>query len=105
MKRKLLSMLMIFVILLCAGCSSSSKNQPNAYTMSGVERVNVWDYQGAIQYFDQAIQSQPNDTDAYILRGEMKSRLWDDQGALKDYSDAIVINPKEPMAYMTYKKR
>ncbi len=68
--------------------------------MSGVEKVNVWDYQWAIQYFDQAIQSQPNDTEAYILRGEMKSRLWDDQGALQDYNDAIIINPSEPMAYM-----
>ncbi|GAC1459624.1 MAG: hypothetical protein NVS2B14_05870 [Chamaesiphon sp.] len=55
----------------------------------------------AIQYFNQAIQTNPQDTNAYYYRGLARTDLGDKQQAIVDYTKVIHIESKSKLTYLT----
>ncbi|QOV23676.1 tetratricopeptide repeat protein [Anabaenopsis elenkinii] len=91
-------------LLYCGGLRGYLESltvSPNAqfYFNRGLERSNLWDNQGAIDDFTQAIQIDPNLAQAYLNRGKARSDLGDKQGAIDDYTQAIKIDPNFAYAY------
>lgn len=64
------------------------------YYIMGNEKINVKDYTGSINDFDNAINMDPKYTDAYYNRGTAKMYINDDKGALNDFNKAIELNPE-----------
>lgn len=65
----------------------------------GENKINEQDYQGAIEYLNQALAINPNYYDAYHSRGFAKSHLDDKEGAIADYNQALKINPQAAKTY------
>ena len=59
----------------------------------GLEKLQIADYQGAIENFGQAIALSPRLEDAYVNRGNIYRKLGNYQGAIADYTQAIQLNP------------
>jgi tetratricopeptide (TPR) repeat protein len=77
-------------------------NAPKAddYFVSGVQKYQKGDYQGALANFNRTIQLDPKSSGAYYNRAILKTdNLNDPQGALADYNRAISIEPNSAIAY------
>ena len=88
------------VLVLGSPLTSSCANPlaDNLYN-SGVVKQNEGDYQGAINFYDKAIEINPQYADAYSNRGLAKVYLKDYQGAIADCNKALEINPRYDSAY------
>jgi tetratricopeptide (TPR) repeat protein len=69
------------------------------YLGLGIDKYNAGDFQGAIVYYDRAIEINRNYTDAYYHRGLAKSALRQEKAAIFDYNQAIEINRNYFKAY------
>lgn len=58
-------------------------------------KVDVKDFQGALNDVETLIQIDPNNADNYMNRGGIKKELGDIQGYIDDLHKAIEINPKD----------
>ncbi|MCW5314275.1 tetratricopeptide repeat protein [Nostoc sp. KVJ3] len=65
----------------------------------GVNKYDVGNYEGAIEDFNQVIQSDPKNAMAYNRRGDAYYRLGDYEQAKADSSQAILLNPQDANAY------
>jgi tetratricopeptide (TPR) repeat protein len=80
--------------------SQKPKDQDaDTYLSRGLALFEKGDYQGAINYLDQAIKLNPNYAVAYTKRGAVRLAIGDIQGGLTDLDEAIKLNPKETNAY------
>lgn len=70
-----------------------------AYYNRGLRKMQIGDYQGAFQDFDNAIFIQPNDDVAYYNRGLCLETMGYVNRAIGDYDKAISLNPKNDAAY------
>lgn len=70
-----------------------------ALLQQGIVRYENRDYQGAIEIFDQVLDSNPNNFLAHNARGSIYSDLQDYDQALADYTKAIELEPFFPHAY------
>lgn len=55
-------------------------------------KYNLYNYEGAIEDLDRAIEILPSNATAYILRGAAKFNLDDFEGAIADYNRAMQID-------------
>jgi len=55
-----------------------------AYSKRGNAKIELQDYNGAIEDFNKAIELNPEDSLTYCIRGSARSELRDYIGALKD---------------------
>ena len=62
-------------------------------TESGIDKIDLGNYKGAIKDFNQAIELAPDYMYAYFNRAIAKERLDDKSGAILDYTKAINIEP------------
>lgn len=62
-------------------------------------KLNLDDYDGAIQDFSQAIDLNPNYFHAYTYRGIAYNNLRKYDEALKDYAEAISLDPTAAYVY------
>jgi tetratricopeptide (TPR) repeat protein len=53
------------------------------------------DYEGALEYFDQANVLVPNDPYTLQVRGNVKEMLGDYEGALEDLDEANILEPND----------
>ena len=76
-------------------------NPPTAdsYRKRGFERLNVRDYQGAIEDYTRALELDPNSAIACNDRGVAFSSLGDQAAAIADYTKALQLEPNEPAYY------
>jgi len=58
-------------------------------------RIELSDYQGAIEDYDSVIESDPHDCVAFNNRGEAKFRLGMFEEAMRDYNRAVTLCPDE----------
>ena len=56
------------------------------YRGCAVERFQLQDYQGAIDYFSRVIEISPKDSMGYFDRGYVKDLIKDYIGAIEDFS-------------------
>lgn len=67
--------------------------------MMGLDKKLARDWNGAITYFNKAIELNPDYHAAYRFRGETKWGIHDYRGAEKDFSEAIRLQPDDPVGY------
>ena len=68
--------------------------------ISGLEKLKLKDYSGAIEDYNRAIESNTNHPWAYNNRGEAKQKLNDYTGAIADYSISIENYPTHGGGYI-----
>jgi tetratricopeptide (TPR) repeat protein len=64
------------------------------YFDRGNRKIELKDYQGAINDFNKAINLNPHFTKAYFNRGKVKDYLGDHLGAIEDFNKVIEFNLK-----------
>ena len=91
--------LQVIVMLLIAGCGEEEKFSSEQYIKMGLDRYVEKDYQGAIRFYDKAIEVNPNNPIAFHQRGLAKGLLNDLGGALSDLDRAIELDPNYAQAF------
>ncbi len=71
-----------------------------AYSERSSDRQRVFDYAGALQDLDQAIQLKP-DSDLYLRRSSIRTVQSDYQGAIADANQAIRLESDNSLAHST----
>lgn len=71
-----------------------------AYNKRGNVRLDLGDFQGAIQDYNKAIELRPNYAPFYCNRANAKDNLKEYQGAIQDCTRAITINPNDEHAFV-----
>ncbi len=70
------------------------------YIQRACDCVNQGDIEGALAYFERAINTKPDSAKIYSERANFrKNKLGDRQGALEDYTTAIQMTPNNAMLY------
>ncbi|WP_017718485.1 tetratricopeptide repeat protein [Kamptonema formosum] len=71
----------------------------DSYRKRGFERLNVRDYQGAVEDYTRALELNPNSAITCNDRGVALSSLADQPAAIADYTKALELDPNEPVYY------
>lgn len=92
--------IIIFIICLNLSLTSfASDASAKAYCDSGLTKIELKDYNGALADYVKAIQLEPNNYDAYLGRGKVRRLLKDYNNSIKDYTKAIELNPNNYKGY------
>ena len=67
-----------------------------AFFHIGNERYTNHDFQGAVQAYTQAIETNPDFAVAFYSRGQVKRTIKDYQGATADFNEALRLKPDYP---------
>lgn len=78
---------------------SYSQTLKDEYNECAIEKHNMQDYQGAIEYFGRIIELYPNDSMAYFDRGMAYDLLKDYNNAIKDFTQHIRIDSSSVDGY------
>lgn len=70
-----------------------------AYYNRGFERLEVGDYQGAMEDYQRAAERDPDRPTIYNNLGLTKYHRGDAPGAIADYTKAIELDPDDPVTY------
>jgi tetratricopeptide (TPR) repeat protein len=76
-----------------------SKLKAKSYHSQGFQKVMQGDFEGAIEQYSKAIQSDPEMLEAYLHRGNAYLDSGDDERALSDYNFVIERSPHDAEAY------
>ena len=71
------------------------------YFVSGYEKAEAKDYNGAVSDYTKAIELNPNDAEAYSNRGEAKNLLGDLNGACADWKKAAELGDTEAAGWVS----
>lgn len=71
----------------------------SAYYNRGFERLDIGDYQGAVEDYTRALQIDGNQPTAYNNRGLAKFQIGDFAGAISDYTRSLELNDNEAVVY------
>ena len=69
------------------------------YFFRGLAKLNLDDYEGAIQDYSKAIELNPNYFHAYMYRGVAWHNLRKYEEAMADYAQAIALEPRDAYVY------
>ena len=75
--------------------TNQSKPKEVDWYNSGIAKIKLKDFEGAIAAFDKAIEHNQKEARAYIFRGLANSELKDYFRAMDDFIKAIELNPKD----------
>ncbi|NER36823.1 MAG: tetratricopeptide repeat protein [Oscillatoria sp. SIO1A7] len=70
-----------------------------AYYNRGFERLDMGDFEGALEDYDRSIQLNPQQATAYNNRAMAKYNLANPEGAIEDYTKALRLNSTEWVTY------
>lgn len=76
-----------------------SKMKAKFFHSQGFQKVMRGDFEGAIEQYTKAIQSDPQMLEAYLHRGNAYLDSGDDERALADYNLVIERSPQDSEAY------
>src|SRR4051812_15339058 len=98
--RRFLFLLLAFSL---TGCSqfkrSSLEEEKDPYYLEGKKRVNAMDWDGAIESFERALQSNPRNAAAHLELGILYDRRKNDYGAaIFHYERHLAFRTNSPMA-------
>lgn len=71
----------------------------SAYYNRGFERLDIGDYEGAVDDYTRALQIDGNQPTAYNNRGLAKFQVGDFAGAISDYTRSLELNDNEAVVY------
>ena len=98
MKRDLLVLLMVFAVLIAAGCETPKRTQAELMDQAWQEHWGR-DWEGVIRLTTEAIELDPDKPWPYSMRGAAHNALGKYDIALKDLNRAIEISPDYAPAY------
>jgi tetratricopeptide (TPR) repeat protein len=91
--------LFLFITLTLGNCGLSSSKDPSVHNILALKQEAEGDKDGALAYYNKAIELEPNDDVLYSNRGMFFANSGDIERALSDYNKAIEINSKNPVTY------
>ena len=94
---------LIVIIIAIFSCNQNPVNnqlQASECNLEGMHKLDLKDYNGAIEEFDKALEIDVNDASNYFGRGLAKDGLKDYDGAIDDYNKAIKLNSNDAIFYM-----
>jgi tetratricopeptide (TPR) repeat protein len=77
----------------------TNQNDAKVYNDRGIAKMNLAQYQQAINDYNRAIKLYPNYAKAYNNRGIAKMNLGQHEQAINDYNQAIKLDPNYAKAY------
>ena len=91
------------IALMAAGCSPTSNNsldeEKDPHFITGKNKVNSYDYVGAVDAFEKALESNPRSASAHFEIGLLYyQRLNDHAAAIYHFDKFLSLNPKHPRA-------
>jgi len=69
------------------------------YIYRGIAKIELGDYEGAIEDYDKAIELNGEMKTSYFNRGIVKGKLGDYEGEIEDYNKAIELDGEDADAY------
>ena len=75
-----------------------SKMDPNTLLNLGIQHFNEDDFEGALGYFDKAVQENPDMADVYYYRGLTNLNLSHNEQAKADFAKLLEIDPNHANA-------
>ena len=99
-----------FLFLLCflTGCfplnRSGLEEEKDPHYLEGTKRLNSYDYEGAIQSFERALQTNPKNSAAHLQLGVLYERMNDYGSALYHYQRHLALKPDSNMADVVKQK-
>jgi tetratricopeptide (TPR) repeat protein len=66
------------------------------YLANAQSEMDVWNFEEAIGFYDQALALDQTRPRAFFMRGTAKRETGDHDGALLDFDQALAISPDEP---------
>lgn len=84
--------ILAIVLILSFSFTCFSQTLKEEYNACAIEKFQLKDYEGAIEYFTRVIEVSPNDSMAYFDRAMVKELLHDYKGAIDDYTKQISID-------------
>jgi len=90
LKQNSKKILILSLSLLIIGCSASEIS----YYDLGMKHYQKGRYRTSIEYFTQALMSDPVNEELHYLRANAKAKLDENEGAIYDYSEAIKLKPE-----------
>jgi tetratricopeptide (TPR) repeat protein len=84
------------------GCSlgeTTTEKAKSEFSLKGMKKLQLGDFQGAITDYTKAIAKDPKDAEAYVNRGIAQAELGKNQDAIADYSQAIQLQADASTAY------
>src|SRR6185295_988296 len=92
-----LSLLGTLLLLVCGSILAAQSQDAKVakdFVKRGSERLSRGDIEGAIAFYDRAIQLSPLMADAFHRRGTARHMKGDLNGAIEDYEKAIALDPR-----------
>ncbi|MGV3773845.1 MAG: LysM peptidoglycan-binding domain-containing protein [Verrucomicrobiales bacterium] len=94
---------MTFLLSLATGCfqfsSDNLEEEKDPNFIEAKKRVSSLDYQGAIEYFEKALQANPRSAAAHFELGVLYSQKGNDYGAaIYHFQRHLQLRPNSPMA-------
>ena len=99
---KAISMKKIFLFLICYSLSLNAQKRNSELVKlieSGQTKIDLEDFDGAIENFNKAIKLDSESLKANYYRGLAKYRKGDDKGAIIDFTNSIKISPNNTTLY------
>ena len=99
---KAISMKKIFLFLVCYSLSLNAQKSNSELIKlieSGQTKIDLEDFDGAIENFNKAIKLDSESLKANYYRGLAKYRKGDDKGAIIDFTNSIKISPNNTTLY------
>lgn len=88
----IMNKILVIVLILSFSFTGFSQTLKEEYNACAVEKFQIKDYEGAIEYFTRVIEISPKDSMAYFDRAMVKELLHDYKGAIDDYTKQIAID-------------
>ena len=74
------------------------------WNIFGVIKVNLKDYQGALNEYNKAIKKNPNNSLYYANRANVRYELGDEEGACKDYKKSAKLGYENTTEWLNSKE-
>ncbi|MHA7130365.1 tetratricopeptide repeat protein [Algoriphagus namhaensis] len=78
--------------------TAQTENPAQAYYHLGLCSIELEEFEGAVLYFDMAIESQPSDPNFYAEKGRALGRIGENDLAIAAFEKALALSPDHPVA-------
>ena len=93
---------LLFLSLFLTGCfplnRSGLEEEKDPHYIEGENRLKSFDFEGAIQSFERALQTNPKNSAAHLQLGTLYDRMDDPASALYHYQRHLALKPDSNMA-------
>ncbi|HXU28913.1 MAG TPA: tetratricopeptide repeat protein [Bacteroidia bacterium] len=89
---------LLFTTILLLSLNFYAQDDGGLYS-SGISKLRVQDYKGAVDDFTKSIELNPKNWRVYYSRAYCENRLYNYKAAIDDYDKVLELDPKNAWAY------